>query len=201
MQTFLDFLWIIPIGFFYILPAYFANGGAVLMGKYITGKPIDFGKNFIDNQRILGEGKTWQGLLGGTIIGTFGGFVMWIIVFAAVAGVGWEYNFGLADSICHPILYDMTILRGFLLAFGALIGDMTGSFIKRRFKKERGAKFPIVDQIDFILGAVLFSLIEFWIINILFVWPILLFALIVTPILHIVANRIAFRFGLKNEPW
>ncbi|NHI93626.1 MAG: CDP-2,3-bis-(O-geranylgeranyl)-sn-glycerol synthase [Candidatus Lokiarchaeota archaeon] len=201
MQTLLDFLWIIPIGFFYILPAYFANGGAVLMGKYIKGRPIDLGKNFFDDQRILGDGKTWQGLLGGTLIGTFGGFVMWLIVLGAVAAAKFEYNFGFADPICHPILYDMTILRGFLLAFGALMGDMIGSFIKRRFKRERGAKFPILDQLDFILGAVLFSLIEFWVINFLIVWPILLFVIIVTPVLHVVANRSAFKLGLKNEPW
>ena len=171
------------------------------MGKYIKGKPIDFGKNFTDDQRILGDGKTWQGLIGGTLIGTFGGFVMWLVVFLAVVGAGFEYNFGFADLICHPILYDMSILRGFLLAFGALIGDIIGSFIKRRFKKDRGAKFPVIDQLDFIIDAILFSLIEFWVINILYIWPILLFVVVVTYIIHIVANRRAFILGLKKEPW
>ncbi|MHA1786460.1 MAG: CDP-2,3-bis-(O-geranylgeranyl)-sn-glycerol synthase [Candidatus Helarchaeota archaeon] len=201
MSTLLDFLWIIPLGFFYILPAYFANGGAVLMGKYIKGAPIDFRKNFFDGERILGDGKTWAGLLGGTLIGTFGGFVMWIVVLGAVAAVGFEYDFGLADPICHPILYDITILRGFLLSFGALVGDIFGSFIKRRFKKERGAKFPIVDQLDFTVGAILFSALEFWNVNILIIWPALLFIIIITPIIHLIANRIAFKIGVKNEPW
>ena len=200
MASIFDFLWIIPLAFFYILPAYFANGGAVLMGKYIKGKPVDFGKNFVDDERILGDGKTWQGLLGGTLIGTFGGFVMWLVIFLVVAQVG-EISFGWADPYCHAIFYHITVFRGFLLAFGALIGDIFGSFIKRRFKKERGAKFPILDQIDFIVVAILFSLLDFMRVNILVIWPAALLMIIITPILHLVANRIAFKLGLKNEPW
>lgn len=200
MGSIFDFLWIIPLAFLYILPAYFANGGAVLMGKYIKGKPVDFGKTFLDDERILGDGKTWQGLLGGTLIGTFGGFVIWLVVFLVVFQVG-EITFGWADPYCHALLYHITILRGFLLSFGALMGDMLGSFIKRRFKKERGAKFPIIDQIDFIVIAIGFSLLDFTNIHFFIIWPAALLMIIITPIIHLVANRIAFKLGLKNEPW
>ena len=40
-----------------------------------------------------------------------------------------------------------------MLSFGALLGDMTKSFFKRRLGYERGAKFPLVDQLDFVAGA------------------------------------------------
>ena len=57
------------------LPGYLANTAAMLGGKWIpdlTGipvKPIDGGKIHSDGNRILGDGKTWNGLIGGTIGG------------------------------------------------------------------------------------------------------------------------------------
>ena len=62
-------------GFFIVLwimmPAYLANTIAVLTGgKY----PIDLGRIHSDGNRILGDGKTWSGLVGGTLGGVFIGF-------------------------------------------------------------------------------------------------------------------------------
>ena len=54
--------------------AYLANTGAMLFGKWIpdkTGMPvivIDGGKNYSDGNRILGDGKSWNGLIGGGIV-------------------------------------------------------------------------------------------------------------------------------------
>ena len=45
-----------------LIPAYTPNNFAVLVGG---GRPIDFGKNFIDGKRILGNGKTVRGFIGG----------------------------------------------------------------------------------------------------------------------------------------
>ena len=53
--------------------AYLANTGAMLFGKWIpdkTGMPviiIDRGRNYSDGHRILGDGKSWNGLIGGGI--------------------------------------------------------------------------------------------------------------------------------------
>ena len=65
----------------------------------------------------------------------------------------------------------MGILEGFVFGFrklsctvcvliplGALLGDLTGAFIKRRLGIQPGGLLPIVDQIDFVVGAVVFSL-------------------------------------------
>ena len=56
-------------------PAYIANSVAVLTGgKY----PIDQGKTLSDGNRILGDGKTWSGLLGGTLGGVVFGLLLYL---------------------------------------------------------------------------------------------------------------------------
>jgi len=54
-----------------VLPAYIANASALLVGG---GTPIDFGKKWKDGNRILGDGKTWRGLISGAFVGMTGGF-------------------------------------------------------------------------------------------------------------------------------
>ena len=54
-----------------VLPAYIANASALLIGG---GTPIDFGKNWKDGKLILGDGKTWRGLITGAFVGMTGGF-------------------------------------------------------------------------------------------------------------------------------
>jgi len=176
------------------------------MGKYFLKTPMDFGKSLSDEQRILGDGKTWGGFLGGILLGSIGGFVMWLIVFI-IPIFTIVVSFGMIDYMITPIFYGMNPLRGFLMSLGALVGDAVGSFVKRRFKKERGAKFPLIDQLDFIIGAILFSGLDFWTIlfyptyNLLAIWPLIAFAIIITWILHRIANILAFRMKLKKEPW
>jgi len=52
-------------------PFYLANTGAMLFGKWIPDKlgfssiTIDGGRNWKDGFRLFGDGKTWNGLLGG----------------------------------------------------------------------------------------------------------------------------------------
>ena len=66
IQIFFIVLWI-------MMPAYLANTIAVLTGgKY----PIDQGKMHSDGNRILGDGKTWSGLIGGTLGGIIIGFLL-----------------------------------------------------------------------------------------------------------------------------
>ena len=54
-------------------PFYLANTGAMLFGKWIPEKlgfssiTIDGGRNWKDGFRLLGDGKTWNGLLGGAV--------------------------------------------------------------------------------------------------------------------------------------
>ena len=67
-------LWSGPILVLWLyLPGYLANTAAMLGGKWIpdlTGfkpRPIDGGRRLSDGHRILGDGKTWNGLIGAII--------------------------------------------------------------------------------------------------------------------------------------
>ena len=61
---------------YYIIPAYVANGFAVVTGG---GRPIDLGRKFSDKRRILGDGKTIRGFTGGLIIGFSAGLLQLLI--------------------------------------------------------------------------------------------------------------------------
>ena len=163
-------------------PAYLANTIAVLTGgKY----PIDQGKLHSDGNRILGDGKTWSGLIGGTI----GGMIVGYGLIAFIHEYIWES-------------LDLSIL--FLLSFGALFGDMTASFYKRRQNLQRGDKFPLLDMYDFIFMSLLLCLIfeREWLLSwILDGWVPLFTILILTPFLHRGVNIIGYKIGVKNEPW
>jgi CDP-2,3-bis-(O-geranylgeranyl)-sn-glycerol synthase len=177
------YLWIEFVKALIILfPAYAANGFPPLAnGK----KPIDMGKKFLGN-RIFGDGKTIEGFALGLFIGFLvGGLESYLYP---------ELNaYAMQYGVTLPL---MNLFIGFMISFGALTGDMAGSFIKRRFRLNRGAGVPLLDQWNFVIGAVLFSL-WFTEINI---WMFLIM-LLITPIVHRLANIIAHKLKIKKEPW
>jgi CDP-2,3-bis-(O-geranylgeranyl)-sn-glycerol synthase len=77
------------------------------------------------------------------------------------------------------------------LSVGAIVGDAAGSFLKRRIGVKRGQFLPIVDQLDFLIGAILItSLIATNWSSIHLVPEKLIFLLIGTPFLHIGVNKL-----------
>jgi CDP-2,3-bis-(O-geranylgeranyl)-sn-glycerol synthase len=154
-----------------IMPAYIANSMPVLSrGK----RPIDLRRNFTDGRRILGDGKTFEGTALGLFLGTLVG-----TVYTLLTG--------------SPSAY---ILFSFMLSLGALVGDMAGAFIKRRMNIPRGAPAPVLDQLDFVVGALLF-LAPFYPIS----WEQVVFVILVTPPIHLFTNYLAYRLKLKPNPW
>ncbi len=147
----------------FILPAYFANASALLFGG---GRPIDFGRNFIDGKRLLGDGKTWRGFFAGILAG---------IMIA---------------------LLQHRIIVGFLLALGALLGDIAESFFKRRLGIERGKPLPLFDQIDFVIGALALSY-PYWDVTV----GVALLTILITPPIHLGTNFIAYKLKLKGTPY
>ena len=97
----------------------------------------------------------------------------------------------------------------FLLAFGALVGDMAASFIKRRQGQERGTKSPLLDMYDFIIGALVLTglfgggWLNHWLFGgwISHGWVPLITLIIATPILHRSVNILGYRLGVKQVPW
>lgn len=82
------------------------------------------------------------------------------------------------------------------------MGDMGMSFFKRRLGLKRGAAFPLADQYDFIIGALVLTSITSWewICQTIGLYT-LIAIIMITPILHIGANFIAYKIGVKDEPW
>mgnify|MGYP001438955448 CR=1 FL=1 len=186
IDSFFIVLWI-------MMPAYLANTIAVLTGgKY----PIDQGRIHSDGNRILGDGKTWSGLVGGTLGGVFIGFLQ--------VNLGEGLIEALSGSQDVDFWGENSIIVFFLLSFGALFGDMTASFIKRRSQLKRGDKSPLLDMFDFIGMALLLSFIfaNEWLMAWILDGYVPLFTLLIaTPILHRGVNIIGFKIGVKNEPW
>ena len=154
----------------FILPAYMANSTPVIFGG---GTPMDFGRNAWDGRRCLGDGKTWRGFIAGLAFGTLAG-----IAEASLLG---DNSF---------------ILLGFLLSYGALVGDLMGSFLKRRMGMERGHPTFIIDQLPFLIFAlVLAAPVRFP------GWAESAFLAVLTYFLHVSTNLLANRLGLKRVPW
>ena len=169
---------------YFILPAYFSNGGALAFGG---GTPVDFGKKDSKGVRWIGDGVTWRGLIAGTLIGMLTGAVQGLLAPSILSAIG--------PYIITPIVTDVNsgIIIGFLLGFGALVGDALGSFLKRRLGIGRGKPAPFLDQLDFIIVALIFvsPVVK---LDSLFV----LVAIILTLIIHLVANGGAYLLGLKD---
>ena len=176
--------------FWLILPAYIANASAVLVGG---GTPVDFGKTWGDGKRILGDGKTWRGLFAGAFIGMTAGFGL--AVAAKYIALSDFAFLNLSDFEGFPLMIPII----FSLCFGALIGDVVESFFKRRIGKNRGEDWILFDQIDFIVGALLFSFLvsgvlqvsglmsDNWFFESFTLWHIL-FLIVITPFIHLTAN-------------
>ncbi|MBS3781901.1 MAG: CDP-2,3-bis-(O-geranylgeranyl)-sn-glycerol synthase [Candidatus Thermoplasmatota archaeon] len=169
------------------IPAMLANSLAVVFGG---GPPIDSGKKWNDN-RVLGDGKTWRGLFGGGISAAIVGVILYFI---------FSLRFYLYPSFPGGLLVIFT------LSFGALLGDIGASFVKRRRGVPRGKNSPIMDRYDFIVGAFLLIILidadwfyqtyiegDGWIGTIIII--------VGVPFLHRAVNILGYKLGLKDEPW
>lgn len=98
-----------------------ANALPWMLGRLLgarLGWPLDLGATLPDGHRLLGDHKTWRGLLGGALAC---GLV------AVLFGVG----------------FDLGVSFGAL----ALAGDALSSLLKRRLGRAPGRDVPVVDQL------------------------------------------------------
>lgn len=181
----MDLLAVVATGFWAMLPAYIPNNVAVVAGG---GRPIDGGRRW-RGDRLLGDGKTWRGTAVGIGAGILLGLLLNAVHPAVVSVVGIQLpTFSLGAVIALPT--------------GALLGDITASFLKRRTGRTRGTAFPGVDQLDFVvLALVLTALVDPAWFGQVFTLPVLVAVLVLTPVLHVSTNVIAYWLGLKDEPW
>ncbi len=154
---------------YFLGPSYIANAMPVLFGG---GQSLDLGKDFLDGERVFGVNKTLKGFLSGMIFG----FTISILM--------------------ELILMKGLILLGILASFGSLVGDLFGSFVKRRLKIPPGSPLPVIDQLDFIIGALVFTYpiyhVSLFVIILIFLF---------TPPIHLLANAMAYILKLKKQFW
>jgi len=160
-QIILDAIW-------FVLPAYVANGGAMLTGG---GPALDGGRFFLDGRRILGDGVTVRGTVGGIVAGAVTGGVQGLI--------GSDPENGL--------------VLGLLMGAGAMIGDSAGSFLKRRLGLARGRPAPGLDQLGFLIAAIALASL---LVSVPTMWFIVL--IVLTPTIHLFTNFLAYRIGIKE---
>lgn len=153
----------------FVFPAYCANAIPVLLGG---GPPIDLGRKFWDKKPIFGTHKTFRGFFAGLVVGSSVGYV-------------------------ESIIFQYDALLGLVLSLGALTGDLIGSFLKRRLGYSPGTPLFIVDQLDFLLSALLFSFLIFSRPHL----PQALIAIVITPPVHMLTNYAAHTLGVKRELW
>jgi CDP-2,3-bis-(O-geranylgeranyl)-sn-glycerol synthase len=168
--------------FYFMLPAYFANMAPVIVRKWFKylAKPIDCGYK-IKGEPILGKNKTWRGVIFGIIFGIIISFI--------------QFKLKLSINIVD---YSNWYLLGGLMGFGAIFGDALKSVIKRRMHIKPGMPFIPWDQVDFVFGAFMFS---FFLIPITIRFQVIITAIIVSPLLHILTNHVAYYAKIRNEKW
>lgn len=168
---------------YFALPMYFANMAPVIVSRLpLLDTPIDGGR-FWRGKPILGPHKTWRGLLAG--------------IFFGVATVYVQRLIGAGPFLDLVNYADASIWQlGVLMGAGAMIGDAVKSFFKRRIGKVSGATWPPFDQLDFVVGGLLAASVYAHI-----PWSIAAWIILLTPLGHLLVNRLAFAAGWKSVPY
>ena len=170
--------------FYLMLPAYFANMAPVMVKRInLFAFPIDFNKKLNKNP-VLGKNKTFRGLIFGVIFAVIASYLQFRLYYA-----GFFREISFFD-------YQGWLLFGFLMGFGALAGDLVKSFFKRRLGIGSGAKFVPFDQTDFVIGALVFIMPVFDL-----TLKIFIVSLLLSFVLHIIVNHVAFYLKIRNEKW
>ena len=185
------------------LPGFLVNTFAMMWGKWLpkTGYgpwPIDGGRLHKDGNRILGDGKTWNGLIGGSLTSGILCYLMtmipenWIFISPTESATGWASS---------------AFLLGTFLGFTSLIGDSTGSYFKRRRGMKRegdvSSKAPLLDTLPFAISVFIFG--QLFLTgsahgdrDLLIPMALLI---VITPILHRSFNLIGYKIGWKDVPY
>jgi len=168
-----------------MLPAYLPNSAAVLGGG---GRPLDLGYS-LWGRRLLGDGKS----LRGTLVGWAAGAGLALVLNALVPT---------AEDLLGVAVPEFPLAVVLFFPLGAMLGDIAASFLKRRLDRKRGAPLPVVDQLDFVVGSLPLAYLAApeWFQD-TFTGPVLLVVVVVTPVIHLAANRLAYELGLKDQPW
>jgi CDP-2,3-bis-(O-geranylgeranyl)-sn-glycerol synthase len=174
----------------FFAPAGIANSSPVFANKVPLlknlGMPIDMGKTY-RGKRIFGDHKTVRGFL----VGILSGLLVASIQMFLYSNSSWIVDISGSIDYGQPIV----LLMGALLGLGALTGDAIKSFFKRQTGVESGKSWFPFDQIDYIIGGLVFS------VPFVNLKPSEYFAIfIVWFLIHPIATFIGWLIGLKDSP-
>ena len=163
----------------FFLPAYLANMAPPLFKKWnlLNGLAVPI------NKRLFGKNKTYRGILAAVLFG--------MLIFIMQKFL---YDYGFIKSIALFDYNNASVILGFLLGFGAIFGDLIKSFLKRRLGIEPGKPFIPFDQLDFVVGALLFS-------SVIYAPPlkVIISIIIISPLLHLLVNRIGYYLHITRK--
>ena len=159
-------------------------------------RPLDRGAVLADGRRVLGENKTWKGLVGMVVLGA-ASFVLWSQVLQHTSLGQWDL---FHERHAATLPFDLGV--GALLGAAYALFELPNSFLKRRLdiapgKEAHGPRkwlFVVLDQIDSIVGiALVVALLAT-------VTPLFLLGLLlVSGITHILINMALFAAGLRRN--
>lgn len=175
--------------FWFFLPAGVANMLPVLIKKLPIFKtwetPLDMHHTW-RGRRVTGDHKTFRGLIGGTVCG---------VIFTLGQFGFMSAHPGLAALFPKIYLNAPPVVLGLGLSLGALLGDALKSVIKRQFDVAAGKSLLFFDQLDYVVGGLLGSMVCFFL-------PIQYYLLTLLMFfgLHVVVSYLGYRLGLKEAP-
>ncbi|MCD4760456.1 CDP-archaeol synthase [bacterium] len=172
---FLELVWL-------FLPAGCANMAASFFRRvHFLDYPVDFGRSW-RGKRFFGDHKTFRGFFFG--------------ILSAVLFVHFQ-------KAIYPSMINYSILNyyqinvwivGLLMGWGALLGDLVRSFIKRRLGTPPGVYWFPFDQIDWLIGTQVF-VIFYLDLN----WQIVVASLLLSIIIHPLVNYSCYLLKLQKN--
>jgi hypothetical protein len=153
-------------------------------------RPIDAGRCARDGRRMLGDNKTWKGL-----VGMVGLSALWS---ALIDGAILQFDWPVAAAPFHPALL------GALFGLAYSLAELPNSFVKRRLDIAPGKNgagwlgraFILVDQADSVLGCLVIALVFMPI-----QWVEAVAVVVLCGGLHLVVNGLLFRLKLKSQKY
>ena len=171
-----------------MLPGAVANMTPVFVRNiHFLNVSVDFDKKWFDNKPIFGNHKTYRGFFFG---------ILAAIAVAYIQSLLFKSSSFFAQISFFNYNETSFFIIGFLIGFGVLFGDLIKSFFKRRVNIKSGESFFPWDQLDLVIGALVF-------ISFIQIPPLkmIIFYLIAGPLFHILFNHIGFWLGIREAKW
>lgn len=154
-------------------------------------RPIDGGAT-LSGRRVFGDNKTWRGVAC-ALVGCIPAVAVQKYVIAERAGDLAVIDYGLANPFT----------LGAALGFGAILGELPNSFVKRRLSIAPGGRAPgflgpvfyLWDQVDVLTTS--WPLLLFWVRP---EWSLVVMSFVLAPAVHQFLSLAAYLIGARRQP-